>query len=219
MPAFSLTLYPKYASEYAVITFDSNGGTIINDIVVLKNELVTLVTPERIGHTFIGWYESNNFEKKVPNNTSFSEDMNLVARWYDDTYDSRIDKVFNEIELGGYRRGEYIYQAWIFVDENTAGVYDFGAVYENKTYQINPYPSDNNIFPNSSEYANSYLYIDALFFYLRDENGPIDPVNELGHYELIENNIYYFEIVLVVSQVNQYPNGPLTLKIISLRID
>lgn len=60
------------------ISFNTNGGKIINDIYVDANSKISIV-PERNGYKFIGWYNDGKpFTKPVDN------DYVLVAMWIKD---------------------------------------------------------------------------------------------------------------------------------------
>lgn len=76
--AFIVTGCGCEKTKYTV-TFDSNGGSVIAEEVVLKNETVTKPTdPTKEGYTFDGWYLDGvkyNFGTEVTSNVT------LVAKW------------------------------------------------------------------------------------------------------------------------------------------
>jgi len=83
----NMTLYAKWTNENYVVSFDSDGGSLVNDVDVLYQDLVTKPDdPTRVGYTFLGWYLGTettpwNFEEdKVEGN------MSLVAKWELNSY-------------------------------------------------------------------------------------------------------------------------------------
>ncbi len=66
------------AKEYKV-TFDSNGGTAISEIIVKENETITKpADPTREGYVFVGWYYNDEL---FDFSTKITKDMVLEARW------------------------------------------------------------------------------------------------------------------------------------------
>lgn len=67
------------AEIFYKVTFDSNGGSEVEEQYIAVGETVTKPTnPVRKGYTFKGWYYNNtkyDFSKKV------SQDITLVAKW------------------------------------------------------------------------------------------------------------------------------------------
>ena len=74
------TLVAKW--EKVIVTYtiilDVNGGEGLssNCITFNENETVTLPTPTKEGHTFLGWYENDNLITNIEN-----KNYNLVAKW------------------------------------------------------------------------------------------------------------------------------------------
>lgn len=62
-------------SQKYKVSFNTNGGLVIEDIYVTKNTKIN-VTPTREGYTFIGWYYNG-----VPFNNIIDKDYVLVAKW------------------------------------------------------------------------------------------------------------------------------------------
>ncbi len=76
MPAESLKLFAKY---YTVLSFDSRGGSQVNEIASFSGEKIDLPKPEREGYIFAGWYKENSlFESEVMP----YESTKLNAYWY-----------------------------------------------------------------------------------------------------------------------------------------
>jgi len=82
----SFTLYAKWTyipKEYTV-TFDSNGGSLVDSKVVVENEAVTEPNaPILYGYTFRGWYTDS--DERYDFDTPVTGDMTLYAKWEKDT--------------------------------------------------------------------------------------------------------------------------------------
>lgn len=78
MPANNLTLYANWDINEYTITFNSNGGNEQADLALNFNDEITLPTPVREDHTFVGWLlEGSLFElTNMPANN-----LELVADW------------------------------------------------------------------------------------------------------------------------------------------
>jgi uncharacterized repeat protein (TIGR02543 family) len=74
-----VTLYAKFEVLQYTITFDSQGGTPIDDITANFNSLITApVAPTKRGHTFLGWLLNG---EAFVFNTMPLEGADLVASW------------------------------------------------------------------------------------------------------------------------------------------
>jgi uncharacterized repeat protein (TIGR02543 family) len=85
-----LTLYAKWTpidetpieTVYVTVTFNSDGGSVVSDQVVVANSVVSApVDPTKEGYVFDGWY--TNPEKTTPFDFtgSVSADITLYAKW------------------------------------------------------------------------------------------------------------------------------------------
>ena len=78
-----LILTAMYDVNTYTITFDSNGGTLIDSQKVIKGEKATEPTiPIKEGYTFVGWFMGE--EKWSFIGYSVTEDITLVAKWIED---------------------------------------------------------------------------------------------------------------------------------------
>ncbi len=67
--------------DACVVTFDSNGGSAVNTVVVAKGEhLSALPAPTKADRVFAYWKTSDG--SIVSSDTAFSEDTVLTAQWY-----------------------------------------------------------------------------------------------------------------------------------------
>ena len=85
-----------------IISFDSNGGIVVDSIEVSEGETTILPMPVREGYTFTGWFTGEG-----PNGTQFTnsnvvtQNLDLIARWdinqytlsFDTDGDSEIDSI------------------------------------------------------------------------------------------------------------------------------
>ena len=64
----------------AMLVFDENGGTEVNDISQEAGTAITLPTPEKEGFIFAGWYNAD--EEKYESKSMPSASVELKAGWY-----------------------------------------------------------------------------------------------------------------------------------------
>jgi len=68
--------------EQFVVTFDSNGGTIVESQTVEKGEKATIpVDPTKDGYTFDGWYINLDDENEFDFSTPITKNITLEAKW------------------------------------------------------------------------------------------------------------------------------------------
>lgn len=75
-------VFKKDEAKNITITFNSNGGTAVSNVVLKKGEALTLPETTQEGFEFEGWFISNT---KVNDNIVFDEDATLTARWVSNT--------------------------------------------------------------------------------------------------------------------------------------
>ena len=80
------TLYAKWELVESTITFDPNGGVLVDStpITLLYGDSLTLPTPTRDGYTFAGWYDGEDLIESGTWNGI--EDVELLAHWTPNTY-------------------------------------------------------------------------------------------------------------------------------------
>ena len=76
-------LYAKFEINTYTITFDTDGGNVINSMTVNWNTTPTLPTPSKEGHNFLGWYLSDGTKYE---GQAVKSNISLTAHWQVKTY-------------------------------------------------------------------------------------------------------------------------------------
>ena len=71
-----VVLFLKQAK--VVVTFDTDGGTKVEEKTIKKGEKITLPTTAKTGYNFLGWYIDN---KKVENSVVIKKNTTIKAKW------------------------------------------------------------------------------------------------------------------------------------------
>lgn len=77
--AKDVTLYGKFVKEVYTVTFDSNGGEAVEPIEFTISDKVELPVLERLGYTFLGWFNGETKVEEIAAGTI--ENLELVAEW------------------------------------------------------------------------------------------------------------------------------------------
>ncbi len=78
----AILFFLKGCAKEFTVSFDSNGGSIVNSIDVKENDTITKPSdPTKEGSIFAGWYY---YDKLFDFNTKITEDITLVAKWLDE---------------------------------------------------------------------------------------------------------------------------------------
>lgn len=87
MPSYNMTITAKWTLAKASITFDGNGGSYTNPIVLDFGEAIpTVANPTREGHTFTGWVDkATGLPATVPTSMP-ANSITLVAQWKIEQY-------------------------------------------------------------------------------------------------------------------------------------
>ena len=82
----SITVYAKWDINTFTVTFESNGGTSINNQTVNYNgSVVEPVAPTKEGYAFAGWYSDQALTTAYNFTSAVTANVNLYAKW-DDVY-------------------------------------------------------------------------------------------------------------------------------------
>lgn len=105
----NLTLRAKWLDGKVIASFETDGGTEIDDVEVQYNHPITKPTdPEKEGYTFVGWYNVDGQEWVF--NQPIVENTTLYAHWTINQYEITISSQDDSI---------------LVVDDSINGVYDF----------------------------------------------------------------------------------------------
>lgn len=72
---------PVEPKEYVTISFNTNGGNIIENKKIEKNSQLKNIIPVKQDYDFEGWYLDSNFQTKFDFNSEITEDITLYAKW------------------------------------------------------------------------------------------------------------------------------------------
>jgi uncharacterized repeat protein (TIGR02543 family) len=88
MPANNFKLYGKWERNSYILSFVTNGGSILESRTLLFESVIeNLDTPTKIGNTFQGWFRNSNLTNKV--NLPFTmpaENTTFYAKWEVNSY-------------------------------------------------------------------------------------------------------------------------------------
>ncbi len=81
-----MTLYAKWEINLYSLSFDTQGGDSLATKSIEFNDDIVLSSPTRIGHTFIGWYEDDEYTKPFDLEVMPANNFTLYAKWSTNTY-------------------------------------------------------------------------------------------------------------------------------------
>ncbi|MCQ2104818.1 MAG: InlB B-repeat-containing protein, partial [Fibrobacter sp.] len=82
MPAENITLTASWTVNQATITFNTNGGNVIQPIVKDCDAAISApVAPTKKGYVFAGWYSDEALENPFVFNKMPAEDVTVYAKW------------------------------------------------------------------------------------------------------------------------------------------
>ena len=179
------TLYAKWIVEQNVITFNSNGGSIVNAIIENYNTSISAPTnPTRTGYSFAGWYSNSALTTAYTFSKMPAEDITLYAKMSLKSFHINFVKI--GISTDGTRKtlATSAYLDWFDLAEDPRDL--TRDIYNDKTYTIG--------------------YTFAGFFVDADLTTPITEVsNELDH----DITIYAKE-TLDTYTITYYERGEIT---------
>lgn len=81
------TLINSFVTKKYNLKINGNGGTFSNNNITVKNNSVTLPTPQRLGYEFLGYVDSNNTSYTTSiSNVDNINNKSLSAKWNATTY-------------------------------------------------------------------------------------------------------------------------------------
>lgn len=79
----NLSLYAKFNMITYVISFNTNGGNVIEAKTVDSGSTVTLPTPVKDRYEFLGWYTDEKLTTEFATTTKITSNMTLYAKWHE----------------------------------------------------------------------------------------------------------------------------------------
>lgn len=123
------------------IIFETNGGELIDSMTGLTaGQTINLPVPEKEGHMFIGWYETEDFKGSFYEKTyTYQKDITLYASWAPLQY--KIYFHSDEVELNVLNQ-TYKFGETLDLPTPTSSVYDFTGWYlDNKEFTDTTMPA------------------------------------------------------------------------------
>ena len=100
IPSQNIILYAGWIKNKYIISFNSNGGTIVNSITkYYKEKLIEPILPVKEGYTFAGWYEDGKLTKKYLFDTVLAKDITLYAKWNKNEVKKPVSPVNNKYTI------------------------------------------------------------------------------------------------------------------------
>lgn len=92
MPLGGAELYAKWVENEYTISFDTNGGSSVEDIVALYNSNIAMPdNPIKAGYDFVGWYSDSNLTNEFTFEKMPLNGATLYAKWEKSTYTISFD--------------------------------------------------------------------------------------------------------------------------------
>jgi len=177
-----LTVIGLNDSSTYKVTFDTDGGTLIDDLLVYEGEMITKPEdPEKEDYVFLGWYETSSYLRIFNFNAMPSGDVTIYAKWqyidpvvYTLTFDSNGGTQVSPISTNGGMR--------IAAPENpTKEGYDFVGWYSDPDL-VHAFDVEYMTYGNFTVYAK---WVEVINFegYYEDINGLYadDLITELNY--------------------------------------
>ena len=181
MPAEHLNLYAKFEINEYSISFNSNGGSVVDTITQDYNSSVTAPSaPSKEGYTFAGWYSDKDLTKAYNFSTMPAENITLYAKWTVNQYTftfvtnggSAVTSITQDygtdIVAPTTTKTGYTFVAW-YTDEELNDLYTFTTVpaenitlyakWEVNSYTYKFYDEDGTtlLFETTLNYGSSYV--------------------------------------------------------------
>ncbi len=142
-PTGDVTLYAQWTVTDYVITLNGNGGTADpGSLTVAVGGSVTLPTPTRTNHAFVGWFTAAEGGEKIEGEYTPADNVTLYAQWtrthYTVTYNpnsGKVDPTSHTVEVGGSvtlptpTRSSYTFKGWYTASSGGTKIGDAKASY------------------------------------------------------------------------------------------
>ena len=107
----AVTLYALWSADAYGVTFDSTGGSEVNDQSFVNDGYVTEPSaPTRAGYTFLGWSDTEGGSLvSFPYSPGVTEDITLYALWSADSHTATFDsKGGSNVDNGYFNTDDYL---------------------------------------------------------------------------------------------------------------
>jgi uncharacterized repeat protein (TIGR02543 family) len=81
MPASDLNLYAKWTINQYTITFETNGGTSVQTQTNNFNASLSIPTPTKVGHSFVGWFTDTELTQPFTMTMMPAYNLTIFAKW------------------------------------------------------------------------------------------------------------------------------------------
>ena len=173
---------PIDSSKIVIVTFDSNGGSIVNPIdVLIGSKISKPISPTREGYSFKGWYFG---DIKFDFSTEITENIILVAKWSKDNNNYKNDKnnsstdTINNTDLSAEKKISNLIGTWYYENDSSITIranYGYGGNQRRvEIWWDNIDLKKLKLYPNYGNYSGYFIYfpIDEKTFnkFLSDYN-------------------------------------------------
>ncbi len=229
------TLFPKWTADPYTIQFETNGGTVINDLTQGFETTVNAPSnPTKLGHTFDGWFSDESLTTPYTFSTMPMNDVTLYAKWLVNAYSLRYEtfggNVINDTQVSfGTQlttiptpvKDHAFFDGWFLDSELTQPFAAFAMPAEDVTLYaawVDATPVENLIAmveawpdPLNLTYAQSLLDAKALLASLTTKQNTYVPESVRQTIERAESRIHNLTVVANTEALfNPLPN-PVTL--------
>lgn len=103
MPSHSFTLYAKWTINQYTISFDSNGGSLVNPITqTFEGRILEPTPPTKDDYLFLGWFSDIELENEFNFTIMPASDITLYAKWDEDPKGLIYQETEEGLEVTGY---------------------------------------------------------------------------------------------------------------------
>ena len=87
-----MTLYAKWEINKYIVRLNANNGESVEERTIEYNQTIgELPTPERLGYTFDGWYDSESYTREIDSSEVITKNATYFAKWTANVYTVRFE--------------------------------------------------------------------------------------------------------------------------------
>ncbi len=188
----NLDLYARWEAKSYTVTFDSDGGNIINNQTINYDASYTLPTPTKTGYEFKGWYNGSNLISQT-GTWNYTDNLNLKAKWSAKEY-----VITYHLDGGGTTNPtSYTIEDTIVLNEPIKRGYEFKGWYSDSYFNNQVYKIDIGGIGNKDFYAKwelitySFSIVETEYYVRYDSNCEDSSINKIVKVTETSNLIYY----------------------------